>query len=265
MLSAFTRGVSPSIGDCKLTFMDREQVDVAAATRQHEAYERCLQQMGVRVTTLPLMPEAPDAVFIQDTAVVVDEVAIMATMGAACRSGEVESVTEALAAHRPLRHLSPPATLEGGDVVRVGRTLYVGDSGRTNPEGIRQLSEILAPYDYQVRAVGVKGCLHLSTGCSYLGRDLMLVNSSWVDASAFGYFKLLEVPDTEPWAANTIAVGDVVLVPSPFERTRALIEAHGFEVVTTDISELQKAEGALTCMSLMFNSRPSADAGQPAL
>jgi dimethylargininase len=254
MLSALTRGVSPSIGNCKLTFMDREKLDVAAAVEQHEAYERCLQQMGVRVTSLPLLPDAPDAVFIQDTAVVVDEVAIMATMGAACRSGEVESVTAALAAHRPLKFLSPPATLEGGDVVHIGRTLYVGDSGRTNREGIRQLSEILAPYDYQVRPVEVKGCLHLSTGCSYLGRDLMLVNSAWIDTSAFQYFKLLEVPDTEPWAANTIVVGDVVLVPSIFERTRALIEAQGFEVLTTDISELQKAEGALTCMSLMFNS-----------
>jgi dimethylargininase len=265
MLSALTRGVSPSIGDCKLTFMDREQVNVAAATRQHEAYERCLERMGVRVTSLPLLPEAPDAVFIQDTAVVVDEVAIMATMGAACRSGEVDSVTGALAAHRPLRYLSPPATLEGGDVVRIGRTLYVGESGRTNREGIRQLSEILEPYDYQVRAVEVKGCLHLSTGCSYLGRDLMLVNSTWIDATVFQYFKLLEVPETEPWAANTIAVGDMVLVPSAFERTRALVEAHGFQVITTDISELQKAEGALTCMSLLFDSQPSTGASQPAL
>lgn len=265
MLSALTRGVSPSIGDCKLTFMERDKVDVALATQQHEAYQRCLKQMGVRVTALALMPEAPDAVFIQDTAIVVDEVAVMATMGAACRVGEVESVTEALSTHRACRHLSPPATLEGGDVVRIGRTLYVGDSGRTNREGIKQLSDILAPYDYQVRPVEVKGCLHLSTGCSYLGRDLLLLNPAWVDAAAFQYFDILEVPETEPWAANTIAIGDVVLIPSAFKRTRVLIEEHGFQVVTTDISELQKAEGALTCMSLMFNSQPSPGASQPAL
>jgi len=265
MLSALTRGVSPSIGDCKLTFMERERVDVAVATRQHEAYRQCLEKMGVLVTSLGIMPEAPDAVFIQDTAVVVDEVAVMATMGAACRAGEVESVTGPLSAHRPLRHLSPPATLEGGDVVRIGRTLYVGDSGRTNREGIKQLSDILAPYDYQVIPVEVRGCLHLSTGCSYLGRDLLLLNPAWVETAAFRYFNLLEVPETEPWAANTIAIGDTVLVPSAFERTRALIEEHGFEVITTDISELQKAEGALTCLSLLFNSQPSPDASQPAL
>lgn len=265
MLSALTRGVSPSIGDCKLTFMEREKLDVAVAAEQHEAYQQCLTKMGVRVTPLALLPEAPDAVFIQDTAVVVDEVAVIATMGAASRAGEVKSVAEALSTQRPCRHLSPPATVEGGDVVRIGRTLYVGHSGRTNREGIRQLSAILEPYDYQVRAVEVTGCLHLSTGCSYLGRDLLLVNSAWVDATAFEYFHLLEVPETEPWAANTIAVGEMVLVPSAFTQTRALIEEQGFQVITTDISELQKAEGALTCMSLIFNSQLAPDAHRPAL
>lgn len=253
MLSALTRGVSRTIGDCKLTFMEREQIDVTMATRQHEAYKQCLTEMGVQITSLDLLPEAADAVFIQDTAVVVDEVAVMATMGVKCRAREVESVAEILSSHRPLKRLSPPATLEGGDVVQVGRTLYVGDSGRTNREGIRQLSEILAPYDYEVRPVGVRGCLHLSTGCSYLGRGLMLVNPVWVDAGAFREFEVLEVPETESWAANTIAVGDTVLIASAFERTRALVEEHGFNVITTDISELQKAEGALTCMSLMFD------------
>lgn len=255
MLSAFTRGVSRTIDDCKLTFMDREQVDVAAATRQHDAYTQCLKNMGVQITALDLLPEAPDAVFIQDTAVVVDEVAVVASMGVACRAEEVESVAQALAAHRPLKRLSPPATLEGGDVVRVGRTLFVGDSGRTNREGIRQLNDILAPYDYEVIPVGVRGCLHLSTGCSYLGRGLMLVNPVWVDAESFRQFEILEVPETESWAANTIAIGDTVLMASAFERTCALVKERGFKVVATDISELQKAEGALTCMSLMFDAR----------
>ncbi len=254
MLSVFTRGISTSIGDCKLTFIEREPLDVAVATRQHAAYELCLEQIGVRVMPLRPMPKAPDAVFIQDTAVVVDEVAVMATMGAACRAGEVESVGEALAPHRPLKRLMPPATLEGGDVVRVGRTLYVGVSGRTNCEGIRQLSDILAPYEYQVRPVDVRGCLHLSTGCSYLGRGLMLLNPEWVDAAPFRQFEILEVPETEPWAANTIAVGDAVMVASAFERTCSLVAGQGFEVVATDISELHKAEGALTCMSLMFDT-----------
>ena len=255
MLSALTRGVSPTIGDCKLTFMERERIDVAAATRQHDAYKQCLTKMGVQITSLDLLPEAPDAVFIQDTAVVVDEVAIVATMGAACRAEEVESVAQVLSSHRPLKRLSPPATLEGGDIVRIGRTIYVGDSGRTNHEGIRQLSEMLAPYNYQVIPAGVSGCLHLSTGCSYLGHGLMLLNPVWVDAAPFQQFEILEVPETESWAANTIAVGDTVLMASAFERTCALVQERGFNVIATDISELQKAEGALTCMSLMFDAR----------
>lgn len=255
MLSALTRGVSPTIGDCKLTFMDREPIDVAAATRQHEAYKQCLTKMGVQITALEALPEAPDAVFIQDTAVVVDEVAVVAAMGVSCRAEEVESVAQALSAHRPLKRLTSPATLEGGDVVRIGRTLYVGDSGRTNREGIRQLSEILAPYDYEVRPVGVRGCLHLSTGCSYLGRGVMLMNPVWVDAAPFQQFEILEVPETETWAANTIAIGDTVLMASAFERTRALVQERGFEVIATDISELQKAEGALTCLSIIFDAQ----------
>lgn len=255
MLSALTRGVSPSIGDCKLTFMEREPVNVAVATRQHEAYTQCLNKMGVQVMSLELLSEAPDAVFIQDTAIVVDEVAVVATMGAACRTNEVESVAEVLSWHRSLKRLLPTATLEGGDVVRVGRTLYVGVSGRTNHEGIKQLSDILAPYDYQVRPVGVRGCLHLSTGCSYLGHGQMLLNPVWVDADSFGEFEILEVPETESWAANTIAVDDTVLMASAFERTCALVESRGFKVIATDISELQKAEGALTCMSLMFEAK----------
>lgn len=257
MLSALTRGVSPSIGDCKLTFMERERIDVAAAARQHEAYKECLTKMGVQVMSLDLLPGAPDAVFIQDTAVVVDEVAVVATMGAACRIEEVESVVQALSSHRTLKRLTAPATLEGGDVVQIGRTLYVGDSGRTNREGIRQLTDILAPYDYEVRPVGVRGCLHLSTGCSYLGRGLMLLNPVWVDAEQFRQFEILEVPETESWAANTIAAGDTVLMASAFARTCALVEARGFNVIATDISELQKAEGALTCMSIMFDARRS--------
>jgi dimethylargininase len=259
MLSAITRGVSPSIGDCKLTYMTRECIDVAVATRQHDAYRQCLEQMGVEVTQLPLLPEAPDAVFIQDTAVIVDEVVVVASMGVACRRPEVASATGPLSNYRPLRYLSPPATLEGGDVMRIGRTLYVGISGRTNRDGFEQLSLILKPYDYQVRAVEVRGCLHLSTGCSYLGRDFVLLNRAWVDASPFECFNVIEVDETELWAANTIAVGELLLVPSAFPRTRALIEAHQFQVISTDISELQKAEGALTCMSLIFNRHPASE------
>jgi dimethylargininase len=255
MLTAVTRGVSASIGGCVLTYVERERIDAALADRQHAAYKRCLEEMGFQVESLPPLHDAPDAVFIQDTAVVVEDVAVVASMGAECRRAEVPGVADFLSKHRTLLRLKPPATLEGGDVVRIGRTLYVGLSGRTNAAGVEQLRLLLEPYDYQVRPVEVRRCLHLSTGCSYLGEDFVLINRAWVDAAPFEGFRVLDVDEAEPWAANTIAEGNRVLVPSAFPRTRALVEALGFRVVSTDISELHKAEGALTCMSLIFNRR----------
>jgi len=252
MLTAITRGVSPYLGDCKLSFLPRQQLDIAKATHQHRAYEHCLAGLGVRLLSLPVEPELADAVFVEDPAVVVDEVAVISIMGTGARQPEVPSVATALAAFRPLKFFSPPARLEGGDVLRVNRRLYVGASGRTNRAGIAQLGEILFPYDYHVQAVDVKGCLHLKTGCSYLGRNTLLANRSWVDMSQIEGFEVIDVPPAEPWAANALVIGDVVLLPEGFPQTRALLEHRGFDVQTLDISELMKAEAGLTCLSIIF-------------
>jgi dimethylargininase len=256
MLIALTRRVSPSLGHCELTYLTRKPIDVAKAVRQHQSYEQSLRQLGAHIVSLPVEPDLPDAVFVEDTAVVVDEVAVVAHMGAIRRRAEIKSLTPALAGYRRLEFLEPPATLEGGDVVRVGRTLFVGESKRTNAEGIARLRQILEPFDYQVRAVKVHGCLHLSTGCSSLGRNSILINRAWADASPFDGFEVIDVPETEPWAANTLVVNGVVLQGSAYTQTRALIEERGFRVATTDISELEKAEAGLTCMSLIFNGIP---------
>src|SRR5215813_3727082 len=155
MLTAFTRQVSPRLGNCELTFLSRVEIDVPKASVQHRDYEQLLKLNGVHVLPLPAEPWLPDAVFVEDTAVVVDEIAVMARMGAATRREEVSSLVPVLGRYRSLRSIKAPATIEGGDVIRVGRTLFVGESSRTNAEGIAQLSEFLAPYDYQVRAVKV--------------------------------------------------------------------------------------------------------------
>ncbi|HZF41200.1 MAG TPA: arginine deiminase family protein [Blastocatellia bacterium] len=259
MLTAFTRQVSPSLGNCELTFLSRVEIDVSKASAQHRAYERLLRLNGVHVLPLPVEPGLPDAVFVEDTAVVVDEIAVVARMGAATRREEVNSLIPVLGRYRSLRFLGSPATLEGGDVIRVGRTLFVGESTRTNAEGIAQLREFLAPYDYQVRAVKVDGCLHLTTGCSYLGRNVVLLNRSWVDAGPFEWAERIETPASEPWAANTVTVGDLLLLPAGYPRTRELLERRGVRMVTTDISEFEKAEAGLSCLSLIFedNRRPS--------
>ncbi len=258
MLVALTRGVSASIDNCLLTHLTRQHIDTEAAISQHRAYEECLRQVGIRVVSLPVEPELRDSVFIEDPAIVLDEVALIGRMGAVKRRAEATSVAAVLAALRPLKFMDAPATLEGGDRVQIGRTLFVGVSCRTNMSGVEQLRSILGPYDYEVRPVAVKGCLHLTTGCSYLGDHTVLMNPDWVDASVFKDFDIIATPPEEPWGANTIALRHgVVLASASFPRTRALLEERGFDVRVADISELEKAEAGLSCMSLIFECEES--------
>jgi dimethylargininase len=253
MLTAITRAVSSSINDCELSFHARRPIDVAEAIAQHKAYEDCLADLGVQIVSLPAEPELPDAVFVEDPAVVVDEVAVISIMGALSRQPEAHTLADALSRYRPLKFLVEPATLDGGDVMRIGRIVFVGLSQRTNGEALSQLSELLTPYDYQVQPVEVRGCLHLKSACSYIGNDTILINRSLIDPEPFRGFELIDVPDDEPAAANALLVNNVVIIPSSFPKTRALLEQRGVEVRTIDLSELQKAEAGVTCTSLIFN------------
>jgi dimethylargininase len=253
MLVAITRQVSSTINDCELSFHERQPIDVARATAQHEAYQDCLRELGVQVVSLPAEPGLPDAVFVEDPAVVVDELAIISVMGAPTRRPEAKSLAEALSNYRPIRFLTEPATLDGGDVMFAGHKVFVGSSLRTNHEGISQLRATLRQYDYVVQSVDVRGCLHLKSACSYLGRGTVLVNRAWIDAEPLHGFELIDVPVDEPAAANALLVKGVVLFPSSFPKTRALLEERGFLVRTIDVSELQKAEAGVTCTSLIFN------------
>ena len=253
-LIALTRGISPAITRCELTHLAREPVDLAAARAQHAAYERCLAELGCDVRRVDSAEEFPDGVFIEDTAVVLDEVAVVTRPGAESRRGEPAAVAEALAAFRPLLHISAPGTLEGGDVLRVGRTLFVGRSTRTNDAGIAQLREHLAPYGYAVRAVPVRGCLHLKTAVTAVADDLLLLNPAWVDAGEFPGFEVIEVDPAEPFAANVVRIGADVIHPAEHTRTRERLERRGIAVRTVPAGELAKAEGGVTCSSLIFNA-----------
>jgi len=253
MLSALTRGISPCIGNCELTYLERQQIDAAKAVQQQKSYELYLASLGMNVISLPAERALPDAVFVEDTAVVVDEVAVITTMGAVSRRPEVRTISAALAEYRPLEFINGAGTLEGGDVMRVDRTLYVGVSTRTNLDGIAQLRNILGAYDYQVREVPVKRCLHFKTGCTYLGWNTILVNRAWVDLSPLEGFEVIDVPDGEPWAANLLVVGNDVLIPASCPKTAELVHDRGFAVRTIEVSELEKAEAGLTCMSIIFN------------
>ena len=251
-LIAIMRGVSASINDCALSFHARQPIDVARARAQHRAYRDCLEELGVRVLSLPAEPGLPDAVFVEDPVVVVDEVAIISNMGASSRRPEARTLIDALSPYRPLQFLEEPATLDGGDVLRIGQSVFVGLSRRTNQEGVSQLRELLGPYDYQVQPVEVRGCLHLKSACSYVGNGTVLINPSWIEAEPLRGFEWLEVPAEEPGAANALLIGDVVIIPVSFPKTRARLERRGFRVRAIDVSELQKAEAGVTCCSVIF-------------
>ncbi len=252
-LIAITREVSTSVNNCQLSFHAREPIDVAKAIAQHRAYQDCLAELGVRVVSLPAEPELPDAVFVEDPAVVVDEVAVISITGSPSRRPEARSLADALSRYRPIKFLREPATLDGGDVLRIGRRVFVGLSQRTNEEAFSQLRGVLGAFDYEVRPVDVKDCLHLKSACSYIGNDTILINRSWIDAERFRGFQLLDVPNEEPAAANALLLKDIVIIPASFSRTRALLEQRGVRVRTIDLSELQKAEAGVTCGSLIFN------------
>jgi dimethylargininase len=251
MLTAITRAVSPTIAACQLTFREREAIDIALAREQHRAYETCLAELGVEVISLGAEPDYPDAVFVEDAAIVLDEIAVITRPGAASRRGESESLARVLERYRTLRRLREPATLDGGDVMLAGKTLFVGVTARSNAAGIGQLAAAAEPFGYHVRPVAVRGCLHLKSACSNIG-DAVLVHRPWVDEAALAGMRLVDVP--EECGANVLAVGETVLVPAAAPRTAELLRGMGRRVKLLDNSELMKAEGALTCCSLIFRT-----------
>jgi dimethylargininase len=249
---AWVRTVSRALGQCELTFLERETIDIERALQQHERYTQALRALGCRIEWLPPLPQHPDGVFVEDTAVVVPELAVVSRPGAVARRGEVDSVAAALRRHLPVVRIEAPATLEGGDVLRIGRSFYVGTSGRTSHEGVAQLEAALSPHGYRVRAVAMRGCLHLKSACTVIEPGRLLVNPEWVDPGQFDLSAVIAVDETEPFAANTLTLGGVTVVSAAYPRTRARLAAAGIETRTLEVSELHKAEAALTCMSLLL-------------
>jgi dimethylargininase len=254
MLVALTRGVSRSIDSCELTWLPRRKIDIDLVIEQHKRYEQALASMGVRVISLPEQPEMPDAVFVEDPLVVLDEIAIVTRMGSPRRRAESDTLAESISAFRPVRRLADPATVEGGDVMRIGRDVFVGLSSRTNAAGVRQLTRELEPYGYRVRPVEVRGCLHLKSACCSMGDGRILANAAWLDTTPLQDYKIVEVAADEPGAANILRIGDTVLMPASFPHTRSIVRGEGLDVRTVDISELMKAEAAITCSSVIFET-----------
>jgi len=255
MLTAITRAVSPAMVHCEISFIDRKPIDLAIAQDQHHAYETLLEKLGARVLSLPAEPALPDSMFVEDPAIVLDELAVILPLGTASRRPESASLAKALSSFRKLDYVTLPGTLEGGDVLRIGRKLFVGLTKRSNAEGLRQLASLLAPHKYEVIVVTVTGCLHLKSAVTHLGGNTLLANRAWFDAAPFAAYDWIDVDPGEPHAANALAFGGTIIFPASFPHTRARIESRGIHVTPLDISELQKAESGLTCSSLIFHAQ----------
>jgi dimethylargininase len=249
---AFTREITPAITHCELTHLARAPIDLGCARLQHAEYERTLATLGCDVRRLPAAPQMADSVFIEDTAVVFDELAIVMRPGAVSRRGETAAAAEALAHYRTLHEIVAPAIGDGGDVLVAGRRVFVGVSTRTNHAAVAQLRRVLVPVGYRVDEVAVAGCLHLKSAVTALADDVLLINRRSVDAAVFTGFELVDIDPAEPYAANALRVGRSIVFPSEFPRTADVIRSRGFDVRTVPAGELAKAEGAVTCCSLIL-------------
>ena len=252
MLMALTREVSPSFQDCALTHLNRVPIDLDRARAQHADYEWALVEAGCTVRRLDAGPDLPDSVFIEDAAIVLPEGAIITRPGADSRRAETLVVAAALARHGlPLREIEAPATLDGGDVLVIGRSIFIGESDRTNAAGIDQVRKILQRR-YKVHGIPLEGCLHLKSAVTSVADDTLLINREWVSPTAFKKFTLIDIDPQEPYAANALRLPDRLLYPAAFPRTCERLKNEGLKVRTVDVDELAKAEGAVTCCSLVF-------------
>jgi len=254
VLIAITRDVNADIGDCELTYSPRVRINTELALRQHQQYQSLLTSLGCEVVTIPTEPGLVDSVFIEDTAIVLDDVAVLCRPGAESRRGEVAGVAEVLRTYRTLEVVQPPGTLDGGDLLVVGKVIYAGLSTRSNRSGIEQLSTNVEPYGFSVVTVETARCLHLKSAVSEVAPGVLLINPDWVRKSAFENHELIDVDEEEQHAANALRVGQNLVYPTSFPRTMEKLVKRGMDVSPVDVSELQKAEGAVTCCSLIFAS-----------
>jgi dimethylargininase len=254
MRIAVTRPVPESLARCELTHLARVPIDVDVAAAQHAQYEEALRVLGCTVRHVPPAHDLPDSVFVEDVAIVLDEVAVITRPGAGSRRPEREAVAAVVSEYRPIQWIGAPGTLDGGDVLRLGRTLYVGLSTRTNEDAARQLARHVAPFGYAVECVQTAACLHLKSAATAVESDRVLCNREWIDARVYKDVDVLDVDPAEPHAANVLRLGHTIVCAASHERTAAALRARGYDVCAVDVSELAKAEAGVTCCSLIVDA-----------
>lgn len=253
MLVALTRPTGEELVECELTHIERTAIDVGRARLQHEEYLDALRSLDVHIVELPRLADHPDAVFVEDTALVLAEVAILLRPGVGSRWGELPSVASALADYRSCTRIEGPATIDGGDVIVFGRRVLVGESTRSNESGIQALGELLAPFGYSVEGVPVTGVLHLKSAATVVDDETLIVATQSVDLGFLGS-KLLEVPADEPHGANVVRIDDALLADASAPATITMLEDLGHHVVPVQVDEFAKAEGAISCKGVIFEA-----------
>jgi dimethylargininase len=249
---AVVRGVPRTFDQAITPTAPGEPIDVSLAREQHFAYCSALAAAGLRLIRIESDDRFPDCVFVEDTAVVAGEKVVMAAMAPESRSGETAAVERRLSDFMDVHRIEPPATLDGGDVLRIGDRIFVGLSERTNRQAAEQLGAILGPDGNEVVQVGVRGVLHLKSACTHVGDDLILWRPGYLEEDAFGAYRKIVVPEDEPHAANCVSVNGRVLIPTGAPQTRAVLREHGCTLIEIEISESRKAAGLLTCSSIIL-------------
>lgn len=255
MIKAFVNTPSPRLAECQLSYVDRMPIDLSLARQQHGTYVQALIKLGVEVDILHINPHCPDGVFVEDPVIILDETAIITSMGNPERRAEIPAIKEYISGHRQIQEIRLPAKLEGGDVLQIGRKIFIGLSSRTNLAGMEALKIITQQYGYEIILVRVTGCLHLKTAVTALDEERLLINPSWLDTTPFRDFQLVVVPSEEPWGANILRLPMGVIANAAYPGTCHLIASLGYRLEAVDISEYGKAEAGLTCMSVVYYER----------
>jgi dimethylargininase len=252
-VTAITRDVSPRFDECEITHIERTPIDLERARLQHQNYVGVLKSLGCQVIELPAEPDLPDSVFVEDAAIIFPEVTVITRPGADSRKPETESIARALAPLVRLLYVREPATVDGGDVLVLGKKIYVGLSTRSNRDAVAQLNELLGEYGYSATGVELHDCLHLKSAVTRVDDRTLLINKAWVDVHHFAGYDSIEVDSSEPFGANCLPVQDAVIFPTAFPKTCAKLKERGYKIMPVDVSELAKAEGAVTCCSLIVS------------
>lgn len=252
MLLAITRDVSARFNECEITHIDRTPIDVRAAQSQHHGYVQALKELGCAVLELPAEADLPDSVFVEDTAIVLTDVALITQPGADSRKPETESIARALTPYRELVFIESPGTVDGGDVLVLGKNIYVGLSTRSNKQAIDQMNQLLGKYGYKTQGVEMHDCLHLKSAVTRVNDETLLINRNWVDVENFEGYDLIDIDPSESFAANCLPINDSIIYPTTFPKTTAKLEARGYKIKSVIVDELAKAEGAVTCCSLII-------------